>query len=461
MNHFDWQDYRCEHAALVDSWLDADTVRMTGMDEGFDSFCQYWKKESKPERGEYFWSKLVSENVRPIAVIAYGYYNGTVTVMEIVVDPAVRSQGKGTAVLHEFLKNAAVWIAHPINIFHAVIFQGNTASQIAFYKTGFVLDEKDRERWSKAADDSEILFRYTSEDLPSLHLSAIRWLEPDKRRLFNTHLRLCGQSALSISKWNSIMKTGIRYCGLLVDGKMVARACIEKLTDRYWEISDVRVTKDYRNMGYATTICSFVANEIIKNGRIPTIRTEKTNAAMRKVIKKLHFHPFDNESEDSIVCKIASIEEINQKWDYEISNHSDNVNWIMWKTEAINNFQSGKSIPYYGILDGTIICEATALIHPDAVQNGVGLVYKNTAYLCAFRTVSEYQGRGYFSILLRFMLNDLKHKGYTKAVLGVEPDDETNKAIYWHWGFTEFIKSASEQYPDGTVIEVEYYGKEL
>ena len=50
---------------------------------------------------------------------------------------------------------------------------------------------------------------------------------------------------------------------------------------------------------------------------------------------------------DSFVCKIVSIEDINQKWDYEISNHSGNVNWIMWKTEAINNFQSGKSIPYY------------------------------------------------------------------------------------------------------------------
>ena len=161
------------------------------------------------------------------------------------------------------------------------------------------------------------------------------------------------------------------------------------------------------------------------------------------------------------VCKIASLKEMEVKWDYEIKLHPREENWLIWKAEAINNFQSGKSIPYYGILDGTIICEATAFIHPDAVQNGVGLVDKNTTYLCAFRTIKEYQGKGYFTKLLYFMLNDLKQKGFTKAVLGVEPDDETNKAIYWHWGFTEFIKSASEQYPDGTVIEVEYYGKEL
>lgn len=59
------------------------------------------------------------------------------------------------------------------------------------------------------------------------------------------------------------------------------------------------------------------------------------------------------------------------------------------------------------------------------------------------------------------MLSDLKQKGFTKGVLGVEPDDGKNKAMYTHWGFTEFIKSATEQYPDGTVIEVEYYGRDI
>lgn len=164
---------------------------------------------------------------------------------------------------------------------------------------------------------------------------------------------------------------------------------------------------------------------------------------------------------DNYICKIASLEEINQKWDYEIKHHPGNDNWNIWKTEAINNFQSGKSIPYYGILDGTIICEATALIHPDVIQNSERMIDKHTAYLCAFRTIKEYRGKGYFSRLLRFMLNDLKQKGYTKAVLGVESDEEKNKAMYANWGFTEFIKSASEQYPDGTVIVVEYYKKEL
>jgi hypothetical protein len=51
-------------------------------------------------------------------------------------------------------------------------------------------------------------------------------------------------------------------------------------------------------MGYATAICGFAANEIIKSGRIPAIRTEKTNTAMLKVIEKLHFNSFDNKPSD-------------------------------------------------------------------------------------------------------------------------------------------------------------------
>ena len=41
------------------------------------------------------------------------------------------------------------------------------------------------------------------------------------------------------------------------------------------------------------------------------------------------------------------------------------------------------------------------------------------------------------------------------------PAEETNKKIYAHYGFNEYIKSATEIYPDGTVIDVDYYGKNL
>ncbi len=158
-------------------------------------------------------------------------------------------------------------------------------------------DEKDKERRSKAADDTQILFRYVGEALPPVSQLPIRWLAPDERHVFNAHLRLCGQHKMSVKDWNGMMKEDIRYCGVFVDGKMVARACIEKLTDRYWEVSDVRTAKEYRGRGYATAICVFVVEEIIRSGRIPTVRTERTNTPMLKVIEKLGFRPFDENKE--------------------------------------------------------------------------------------------------------------------------------------------------------------------
>ena len=160
-------------------------------------------------------------------------------------------------------------------------------------------------------------------------------------------------------------------------------------------------------------------------------------------------------------CKIATEEEMNTKWDYEISLADDKENWMVWKKDNIERFQKGLIIPYYGILDGKIISEATAMISPSVVQNSEGLVSEKTAYLSAFRTIPEYRGQGYFSMLFKYMIDDLKSKGYEKVTLGVEPKDVKNKAIYSRYGFIEHIKDGKEVYPDGTTIDVEYYGKYL
>lgn len=161
------------------------------------------------------------------------------------------------------------------------------------------------------------------------------------------------------------------------------------------------------------------------------------------------------------ICKIATIEEMNKKWDYEISVATKKENWIIWKEQNIKNYKNGKIIPYYGIINDQIICEATAVLTSDIVQNSNKLVDDTTAYLTAFRTNKEYEGKGYFSILYKFMEEDLKNKGYTVLTLGVEPEEIRNKEIYKHYGFVEHIRNAKEVYPDGTEIDVEYYGKKL
>lgn len=101
------------------------------------------------------------------------------------------------------------------------------------------------------------------------------------------------------------------------------------------------------------------------------------------------------------------------------------------------------------------------MLDKSIVQNCEGLVDDKTVYLCAFRTVEKHQGKGYFSRLFQFMIDDLKRRGYKKVTLGVEPMEIDNLKIYQHLGFDTFIKSAQEIYPDGTVIDVDYYGMDL
>jgi ribosomal protein S18 acetylase RimI-like enzyme len=162
------------------------------------------------------------------------------------------------------------------------------------------------------------------------------------------------------------------------------------------------------------------------------------------------------------ICKIATLDEMNEKWDYEITkNADDRENWTLWKKENIERYKKEYIIPYYGILDGKIICECTAAINSSVVQNSSDLIDDKTAYLTAFRTVDEYQNQGYFSKLFKFMIEDLKEKGYERVTLGVEPEEERNKAIYTKYGFIEHIKDGKESYPDGTLIDVEYYGRKI
>lgn len=161
------------------------------------------------------------------------------------------------------------------------------------------------------------------------------------------------------------------------------------------------------------------------------------------------------------ICKIPNEEEMNKKWDYEIEHAEDKYNWQTWKQLFINRYKNNEAIPYYGILDGEIISEATASISKNAVENYEGLIDEKTAYLSAFRTNEGYRGQGYFSQLFKFMVNDLKNRGYTRLTIGVEPTEITNKAIYTKYGFTNLIKTEKDRYPDGTEIMVEYYSKDI
>lgn len=160
-------------------------------------------------------------------------------------------------------------------------------------------------------------------------------------------------------------------------------------------------------------------------------------------------------------CVIANKELIIKKCDEEIRKHNNSKIWIDFKEESLRNLDT-RTI-YMGILDGKIITECTAITSDDDLdmQNKDNLIGKNKAYLTAFRINKEYENKGYFSKLYKFMEDDLKRKGFTSLTLGVEPSEVRNMMIYFNWGFINYIKSDYEYYPNNEKILVNYYEKNL
>ncbi|MBR3199136.1 MAG: GNAT family N-acetyltransferase [Bacilli bacterium] len=165
-------------------------------------------------------------------------------------------------------------------------------------------------------------------------------------------------------------------------------------------------------------------------------------------------------------CKIATKEELIKKHDYEIAKHPNDQKWEEFKKISLNNFNT--RVTYIGLLNDDIITEATAIISNDDLdmQNKENLIGKDIAYLTGFRTTKEYEGKGYFSKLYKFMENDLKQRGFKKLTLGVEPSEVRNIQIYFNWGYTNYIKSDYEKYPEVEEKEpekilVNYYSKKI
>lgn len=134
--YFVWYDYNPNTMNFIENWLDESAVESTGLDEGFRAFYEYWANEDGFVVGENFWCKVVFENDKPFAVIAFCQHEYKTIIMEVLIAPDKRGQGKGTALIKELLNNEGI-IDFTIQKCEAVIYPSNIASQKAFEKAGF------------------------------------------------------------------------------------------------------------------------------------------------------------------------------------------------------------------------------------------------------------------------------------------------------------------------------------
>ncbi|MBR4960550.1 MAG: GNAT family N-acetyltransferase [Clostridia bacterium] len=116
-----------EHENLVNSWLDEEARRQTGI-ENWQEDVGYWQNHS-PET----FSAIIVRNPEPVAAVYYFNEHDNLHIGEILVDPARRGQGIGTAVL-KYLLYTHIRCRKAT----AVIFQDAAASRKAFRNAGFV-----------------------------------------------------------------------------------------------------------------------------------------------------------------------------------------------------------------------------------------------------------------------------------------------------------------------------------
>lgn len=174
---------------------------------------------------------------------------------------------------------------------------------------------------------------------------------------------------------------------------------------------------------------------------------------------------------DNFVCKIANREDIIKRMNYLIEIHPNNNVWVEAKEMALRGYDEQSKIMYIGVLNDEIICEATAYIKESAfigdIKEPEQLLSDTMAYLSAFRTNKEYEGKGYFGKLYKFMENDLCKRGYNELCLGVKPRNVRNMEIYFHLGFREYVKSIVEYEPvkgdesQKEMVVVNYFKKKI
>ena len=53
---------------------------------------------------------------------------------------------------------------------------------------------------------------------------------------------------------------------------------------------------------------------------------------------------------DNYICKIANLDEINEKWDYEIEKHPDDSRWKVWKEQFVTSVKRGNRMGHIILL---------------------------------------------------------------------------------------------------------------
>ncbi|MCL2416182.1 MAG: cob(I)yrinic acid a,c-diamide adenosyltransferase [Defluviitaleaceae bacterium] len=163
--------------------------------------------------------------------------------------------------------------------------------------------------------------------------------------------------------------------------------------------------------------------------------------------------------------KEASRKELEMIWEKNIADNAGDERWIAWRDICIAENAEGKCKTFIVSADGKPIGEGGLLFSPScsAISERTDLANgESTANINALRIDPKYEGQGHISKLVGLMEKYAAEHGYTRLTIGVEPKESRNISIYFHWGYTEFVRYDIEHDESlGLKNLVLYYGKNL
>ena len=161
-----------------------------------------------------------------------------------------------------------------------------------------------------------------------------------------------------------------------------------------------------------------------------------------------------------MIYRMATIADLENVWDKDIRNNTDDVRYIRWKKEYIDYNLKDEAKTFVAVNDsGDVIGQITLILKPsvkavngkEKLCDGVSICNMN-----AFRCDKEYEGQGHISKLVKLAESYAKSSGYTYITIGSEARETRNLSIYFHFGYVEYLMSEM----DDTQL-VLYYGKHL
>ena len=157
--------------------------------------------------------------------------------------------------------------------------------------------------------------------------------------------------------------------------------------------------------------------------------------------------------------RIATTEDLEQLWAYNIAHNPDEPAWVRWKGEFMAYNQNGQAVTFAVVCNGEAVGEGTLMISPECkpVRHHPELADgKTVGNINALRIRKEYEGQGHISRMMKVLVDYAKSIGLAKLTIGVEACETRNLGIYLHWGYDTLI---SWEEDGGTLVL--YYQKTL